>query len=123
VAGALDAGFDPGSGADALVRAVTVQYDNKVLIAGSFTSVNNIPRFHVARLLNDAPPLLTITAIGPNVVLSWPTNLSGFTLQSASGLNLPLTWINSSVSPAIVGSQYVVTNPASGDAQFYRLKR
>jgi uncharacterized delta-60 repeat protein len=121
--GVLDAGFDPGTGADATVRAISVLPDNRVLIAGSFTSVNNIPRSHVARLLNDAPPLLAITLSGPNVVLSWPTNLSGFILQYASGLNPPVAWINSAISPALVGSQYTVTNPASANAQLYRLKK
>jgi len=121
--GTLDAGFDPGSGADALVRAITLDHDGRAVIAGSFTSVNNIPRSHVARLAADPVPLLTITLSRPNVVLSWPTNLPGFTLQSSPSLNPPVTWINSTTVAAISGSQYMVTNPASAEAQFYRLKK
>src|SRR5439155_16096878 len=48
--GSLDSNFDPGSGADSLVRAVAAQPDGKVLIGGAFTNVNDIPRNFAARL-------------------------------------------------------------------------
>jgi len=122
-AGILDAGFDPGSGADALVRAVTIDHDGRAVIGGSFTSVNNIPRSHVARLAADPVPWLTIALSGPDAVLSWPTNFSGFTLQSTASLNPPVSWTNSTTPVAISGSQYMVTNRTSAAAQFYRLKK
>jgi uncharacterized delta-60 repeat protein len=121
--GLLDAGFDPGSGADALVRAVTVDHQGRPVIAGSFTSVNNIPRPHIARFLADPVPQLTITPSGSSVALSWPTNLPGFALQSTLSLTPPVAWTTSTNSSAISGSQYVVTVPASAGSQFYRLKK
>jgi uncharacterized delta-60 repeat protein len=51
--GTLDAGFDPGSGADDRVRAVTVQTDGKVLIGGSFTTFDGVARAGIARLNAD----------------------------------------------------------------------
>jgi uncharacterized delta-60 repeat protein len=51
--GTLDTSFDPGTGPNLLVRAVAVQPDNKVLIAGSFTTVNGVSRNRVARLNDD----------------------------------------------------------------------
>ena len=48
--GSLDGGFDPGTGPNGAVWAVAVQPDGKVLIAGEFTTVNHVPRLHVARL-------------------------------------------------------------------------
>jgi uncharacterized delta-60 repeat protein len=51
--GSLDAGFDPGTGADNVVYAVSQQADGKVLIGGQFTSVNGTPRNHIARLNAD----------------------------------------------------------------------
>jgi uncharacterized delta-60 repeat protein len=51
--GTLDAGFDPGSGADSLVRAVAVQTDGKVLIGGSFTTFDGVVRARIARLNAD----------------------------------------------------------------------
>jgi uncharacterized delta-60 repeat protein len=51
--GALDTGFDPGSGANSTVQAVAVQPDGKVLIGGHFTQVNGVARNHIARLNGD----------------------------------------------------------------------
>jgi uncharacterized delta-60 repeat protein len=52
--GTLDAGFNPGGGASALVSptvySIAEQTDTKVLIAGSFTSFDGQIRNHVARL-------------------------------------------------------------------------
>jgi uncharacterized delta-60 repeat protein len=48
--GSLDAGFDPGLGADGTVSAIAVQLDGKVLIGGNFTQVNGVGRNHIARL-------------------------------------------------------------------------
>ncbi|MBX2927531.1 MAG: T9SS type A sorting domain-containing protein [Saprospiraceae bacterium] len=51
--GSLDAGFDPGSGANSLVYAIAVQPDGKILIGGIFTSYNGAPRNGIARLNSD----------------------------------------------------------------------
>ena len=48
--GLLDVTFNIGSGPNSFVRAIDVQSDAKILIAGSFTSVNNEPRTRIARL-------------------------------------------------------------------------
>lgn len=42
--GSLDASFDPGTGANGVVRSVAVQADGKVVIAGEFTQVNGVAR-------------------------------------------------------------------------------
>jgi uncharacterized delta-60 repeat protein len=51
--GTLDTSFNPGVGPNLLVRAVAVQPDNKVIIAGSFTTVNGVSRNRIARLNDD----------------------------------------------------------------------
>ena len=43
--------FNPGTGAGTVVNSMTLQADGKILIGGNFTSVNGLPRNHVARLL------------------------------------------------------------------------
>lgn len=48
--GSLDLSFDPGSGADDTVFTVVSQPDSKVLIGGSFNSVNLTSRKSIARL-------------------------------------------------------------------------
>jgi uncharacterized delta-60 repeat protein len=51
--GSPDWGFDPGWGVDDAVRAIAVQPDGKVLIAGSFTLFDLKPRSRIARLNPD----------------------------------------------------------------------
>jgi len=66
-------------------------------------------------------PTLTIARSGSNVILSWPTTSSGFTLQSNTSLPNSAGWVTVSPSPVIVGSNYNVTNSISGGVTFYRL--
>src|SRR6185503_13174105 len=48
--GSLDRGFDPGSGANGLVRAVAVQPDGRVILGGAFTVFNGASRNFIAQL-------------------------------------------------------------------------
>ncbi len=66
---------------------------------------------------------LNLSRGGNQLVLSWPTNAVGFTLQSRSDLNSSANWTDSTDSPVIVADQYFVTNSISAAAQFYRLKK
>jgi sugar lactone lactonase YvrE len=68
------------------------------------------------------PPQLTINAVGGNVILAWPTNATGFTLQSATDLgSSAVLWTAVSPAPAIVNGQFTVTNPITGTQRFFRL--
>jgi uncharacterized repeat protein (TIGR03803 family) len=70
-----------------------------------------------------APPRLAVVRSGTNVVLTWPTNASGFTLQSVTNLALPAAWTTVSPAPVVVSGQYTVTNPIVGAQKFYRLSQ
>lgn len=48
--GAIDLRFNPGTGANNLVKCILVQPDNKILITGHFTNYNGIPVGRMARL-------------------------------------------------------------------------
>ncbi len=50
VDGTVDATFNPGTGADNLVEKIVVQNDNKIIICGTFYSINGINRNGIARL-------------------------------------------------------------------------
>ena len=50
VNGTLDASFNPALGPNDVVRAITLQPDGRILIGGSFTSVNGTNRNFIARL-------------------------------------------------------------------------
>ncbi len=51
--GALDASFDPGTGATWTVFAVTLQPDGRVLIGGAFEAIDGVSRSRIARLWGD----------------------------------------------------------------------
>jgi uncharacterized repeat protein (TIGR03803 family) len=59
------------------------------------------------------PPRLTITPAGTNVVITWPTNVAGFQLQSAASLGSNIVWAAVSPAAIIVSGQYTVTNAAA----------
>ncbi len=69
------------------------------------------------------PPQLTIIPSGANVILTWPTNATGFTLQSTSNLVSPVFWTNVSPGPVVVDRQNAVTNHILGAQHFYRLSQ
>jgi uncharacterized repeat protein (TIGR03803 family) len=68
-------------------------------------------------------PQLSITASGPHVIVSWPTNFDGFTLQSTTNLVSPAAWITNGLAPSVVNGQNTVTSPVSGPKQFFRLSQ
>jgi uncharacterized repeat protein (TIGR03803 family) len=67
-------------------------------------------------------PELTITPSGSNIVLMWPANLTGITLQSSPNLVAPV-WTANASAPVVVNGQNTVTNPITGTQQFFRLSQ
>jgi uncharacterized repeat protein (TIGR03803 family) len=68
------------------------------------------------------PAQLKITQSAANVVLTWPTNLTGFTLQSITNLASPI-WTTNLTAPVVVDGLNTLTNPISGTQQFFRLSQ
>ena len=67
-------------------------------------------------------PILSILRLpNTNVLLSWPTNVTGFTLEANTNLNTSI-WTPVSPPPVVSGTTYVVTNAASGTQKYYRLR-
>jgi uncharacterized repeat protein (TIGR03803 family) len=69
------------------------------------------------------PPQLTLTPSEPNVILTWPTNATGFTLQSTTNFGSSAVWTTNTPAPVMVNDQNVVTHPISGTQQFFRLSQ
>jgi hypothetical protein len=69
------------------------------------------------------PPRLTVARSGTNMILTWPTNATGFTLQSATNLASPVGWSTVSPLPVVVNGQNTVTNAISGPRKFYELSQ
>jgi len=68
-------------------------------------------------------PLLSITNLMSNGLLqvSWPTQLSGFTLQFKGDLSTNVSWTNDPGSKVIRGSNVSVLETNIGSAKFFRL--
>jgi hypothetical protein len=81
--------------------------------SGSFIALNGL-ELGPMLFLNSPPPLIIIPS-GANIILTWPTNASGFTLQSAPDIAGTFTNIPGATSP--------YTNPISGTQKFYRLSQ
>jgi uncharacterized delta-60 repeat protein/uncharacterized repeat protein (TIGR01451 family) len=62
--GSVDTSFNPSSGTDDSVRAITLQTDEHILIGGLFTNVNGLARSHIARLNPDGT---TDTSFAPGL--------------------------------------------------------
>jgi hypothetical protein len=66
-------------------------------------------------------PKLNSTLQAHNIILSWPTNVIGFTLQSSPNIGASAVWSTVSPLPVVVNGANVVTNAMSGSRMFFRL--
>ena len=71
--------------------------------------------------LNPALSINSWSSTAHQLVLSWSTNYTGFTLQSSTDPG-STNWTDGA-SPTVSGASFVVTNSMSAGAQFFRLKR
>jgi hypothetical protein len=67
-------------------------------------------------------PTLTASKSGSSLSLSWPTNASGFVLQSATTLANGGDWQDSSLKATVVGDQNVVSVDTTAPTGFFRLR-
>jgi uncharacterized repeat protein (TIGR03803 family) len=77
----------------------------------------------VFRLTIVPQPQLTIIPSEAYVILTWPANFTGFTLQSTPNLGSSAVWTTNSSPPVVIGGENVVINTLSGRQQFYRLSQ
>jgi len=84
---------------------------------GAVDSVQTISNFSFAPI-----PPITVSNSAPNVVLSWPTAIGGYQLESTTNL-LTGPWVMVPVSyyEAVQGTFYQITVPSEGKNEFYRL--
>jgi hypothetical protein len=66
-------------------------------------------------------PTVAVSRSGNNLVLSWGTNWTGYSLYSATSLSPNATWSKVSTSPKQVGALNMWTNTSPAGNLFYRL--
>src|SRR6185295_18314454 len=79
--GSLDVTFNPNFAVDAPIRALLAEPDGRIVIGGSFTNVNGLPRQFLARLEEDGTVDPTFLAApgdgGDNVVYAIKQQVDG----------------------------------------------
>ena len=68
-------------------------------------------------------PSLKAQVYGNEVVVSWPTSATNFTLEATSDLSANASWAPVSNAPVVVNSQNTITNTISGPVRYYRLRK
>lgn len=66
---------------------------------------------------------LTATKAAGNVVLTWPVAAAGFAVEASTSLSSPINWLTLTNAPSLVGTNWQLSLPTSGTAQFLRLIR
>ena len=116
----------PGSqdGVDRVARfngpsGIAVDASGTLYIADSFNHTIRVGQPLGVPVLNP----LQIVLAGSEVVVSWPTNLAGFGLESSPGFLPGATWTPMTTGIATVADRYLVTNQVGVAARYYRLKK
>jgi autotransporter-associated beta strand protein len=76
----------------------------------------------IITVLPPPPPTLAIARAGDNVILSWPTNATGYHVQRSPSLIAPISWQSNTAPTVPMGTNYTLTEAATNSAAFYRLK-
>jgi len=101
-------------------------YSNVASVTANLTELNpanNTSTVSVTANENPNVPVLRLTRANTNVVLSWPTNATNFTLQAKSSLDTNLTWSAVTNVPVVVSNRYQVTNAIAPTNRYHRLFR
>ncbi len=72
------------------------------------------------QLLSTASPAISASASGGSLTLSWPVASAGYTVLTTTNLAAG-NWTAAGVNPQIVGNQWQLILPITGNVQFYRL--
>lgn len=111
---AIDKGLSFGATTDQRGAPRTFDFSSTANASGGDGS--DIGAFELGR------PTLNIQKFTTNAVLSWQSYYGDFTLQSVTNVIASNSWANVAGTPAVVASQYVLTNGPISANKFYRLK-
>lgn len=95
---------------------------SSVPLAAQSGVVASVAGYYHSVAIVSLPSLLTAKSSIEDLVLSWPTNAAGFTLQSTTDMTSPVVWLDVPNAPVVAGAQCTVTNALSGGARLFRLR-
>jgi hypothetical protein len=116
----IDGGGGSSSGGQFVLNGTIGQPDAGTLTGGNFTLEGGF--WSGVQVLQVAgAPILKIKLVGTNAIVSWPLNVTGFTLQETPSLTAPV-WTSSPHKIVDTATEHTVTIPASGVIKCFRLK-
>jgi hypothetical protein len=122
-------GTQPAAGAftsASVTNAAAFRYIRYLSPNGGWGNVAELEFYGYASAIpaNTNCPLMSMAVAGTSFAFSWPLTNAGFTLQWSTNLVSP-KWVNAtSCVPHMLGNQWQVTLPASGDGPvYYRLTK
>jgi large repetitive protein len=125
IVGVLTNGLTVTLTIEAMAEAEGVLTNNAIVTAaeGDPASSNNRAQARLT-VIDDQSRILTIAhgADPDRVVLQWPASPVPMTLQSTATLAPSATWSNVTTTPVLRNGFKVVTNVASAETRYYRLK-
>jgi hypothetical protein len=74
------------------------------------------------QLLSVASPIMSASASGGSLTLSWPVASAGYSVLTTTNLASG-NWMDAMVTSQMVGNQWQVVLPITGNTQFYRLQK
>jgi hypothetical protein len=76
----------------------------------------------VVKMLADELPVLNLSLIGANAVLSWSAAAPELTVQATTNLSLASAWVDLNVPPIVTNGLATVIVAPTNPAQFFRLQ-
>ena len=117
----IDNGGGASSGGQFQLRGSVGQHDAGTLAGGNFTVEGGFWS-GITVLQMPGAPVLKIRLVSPEkVVISWPVNVTGFTLEESSALGKGL-WAPTSDAVVDTATEHTVTIPGAGVIKCFRLK-
>jgi hypothetical protein len=117
----IDGGGGTSSGGIYSVTGTIGQPDAGVLSGGNYSIVGGFWSAIAATPGSPASPQLSVSVSGQEVIISWPSPSTGFTLQENTSLN-PATWQGVQQTITDNGTTKSITLTAPAGNTFYRLK-
>ena len=102
-----------------LDRATALSHDGTVIVGYGINPAGATE----AWLADLSPSRLEFARVGRDVVLSWKTNGPSFILEQSTSLVSSNNWNPASAAVHRAGDHFVVTNTATAQQQFFRLKK
>jgi hypothetical protein len=68
-------------------------------------------------------PTLNVVRAGSSVVLTWPTNFTGWFLESNFNIQNSNNWTIISLAPSTKDANFFITNTTSAERRYFRLRK